>query len=271
MKLTLTDPLIRGIAPNGKDQDFWDERQPGLILRCTPSGKLCWFLRATTHDGRRTRPKLGEWPGMPLSRARKEAGQMLADIQRGADPITQKRSARAARIAALTERTVAQALAEWQRAGANDPRKPWSRSYQIRIGSALKVHLPARLGARPLRETSREDWTNVITRAKPHAPGAVPFLYTIISSFLSHADAHGWIAAHPLPRKGKALIAPSPPPRERYLTDAEWLAVWHAADAEHPKLRAFARLVMLSAGRVSEVANLSFGEISPCRGFIVWS
>lgn len=268
MKTTLTDPMIRGITPNGKDQDFWDDKQPGLVLRCTPLGKLCWYVRATTHDGKRTRPKLGEWPTIGLSRARREAMQMLADIQRGADPVATKRKARAARIEALTARTVEQALVEWQRARSTDPVTPWSGSYQIRIRSALKVHFPRKLAQRPLRDTKREDWTDVVLRAKRTAPGSAPFLYTIISSFLSHADAHGWIMGHPLPRKGKSLIAPSHPPRERFLTDDEWLAVWHAADSESPKLRAFVRLVILSGGRVAEIAKLSVGEIKGERTFI---
>lgn len=268
MKTTLTDPMIRGITPDGTDQDFWDEKQPGLVLRCTPSGKLCWYVRATTREGKRTRPKLGEWPTIGLSRARKEAMQMLADIQRGSDPVAAKRQARAARMEALTARTVEQALAEWQRARSTAPVKPWSDSYQIRIRSALKVHFPRKLAQRPLRDTKREDWTDVVLRAKRTAPGSAPFLYTIISSFLSHADAHGWIIGHPLPRKGKSLIAPSPPPRERFLTDDEWLAVWHAADSESPKLRAFVRLVILSGGRVAEIAKLSVGEIKGERTFI---
>ena len=268
MKTTLTDPFIKAIQPNGEDQGFWDERQPGLVLRCTPMGKLCWYVRATTHEGKRTRPKLGEWPTIGLSRARKEAMQMLADIQRGADPVASKRKARAERIEALTARTVAQALEEWPAARAVDPVKPWADTYQIRIRSVLRVHLPRKLAQRPLRDTKREDWTNVVVRAKRTAPGSAPFLYTIISSFLSHADAHGWIIGHPLPRKGKALIAPSHPPRERFLTDHEWLAVWHAADSENPKLRAFVRLVILSAGRVAEIAKLSLGEIRGDCAFI---
>jgi integrase len=92
-------------------------------------------------------------------------------------------------------------------------------------------------------------------------PGAGAFLYTIVSSFLGYAEAMGWIETYPLPRRGRSLIAPHVPARTRVLDDHEWLAVWHAAEREPVKLRAFTRLLILTACRVSEVANISTGEI----------
>jgi integrase len=47
----------------------------------------------------------------------------------------------------------------------------------------------------------------------------------------------------------------------RVLSDEEWLAVWRAADAEPPKLRAFVRLTLLCATRSNETAGISVGEV----------
>jgi hypothetical protein len=35
--------------------------------------------------------------------------------------------------------------------------------------------------------------------------------YRVLSSFLAHAEAARWVAAHRLPRKGAALLAPASP------------------------------------------------------------
>ena len=64
-----------------------------------------------------------------------------------------------------------------------------------------------------------------------------------------------------LPRKGRAMLAPSLPSRERVLTDEELRAVWGAADREPPKLRAFVRLLVLTAAREAEVADICAGEV----------
>jgi integrase len=86
-------------------------------------------------------------------------------------------------------------------------------------------------------------------------------LYRIISAFLGHAEAHGWIGAPLLPRKAGAVLAPTVAARARVLTEDELRAVWITADREAPKLRAFVRLLILTAARESEVANMTIGEI----------
>ena len=91
--------------------------------------------------------------------------------------------------------------------------------------------------------------------------GAAAFLYRTVSAFLNYAEAHGWIAAPLLPRRGAGLIAPPPPARARVLTDSELAAVWRAADREPPKLRAFVRLLILTAAREAEAADVAAGEL----------
>lgn len=86
-------------------------------------------------------------------------------------------------------------------------------------------------------------------------PATATWLYQLTSAFLSHAEAHGWIATHPLPRRGLAVIAPKAPPRGRALTNAELVRVWHAADILPAKPRAFVHLQVLTAWRVSEAAG----------------
>jgi integrase len=242
-------------------RDVWDTTVRGLVLRILPSGRASWFVRAWTAAGQRTSIKIGEHPALKAADARKLALVQLGAIQQGRDPNGEHRTAREAHRTAAAAITVEKALADWQQARTGATGRPWSRSYIYRIESALRTHIPKRIRTQPLREVQRETWTRLLAGVAQATPGAGAFLYTIVSSFLSYAEIMGWIESHPLPRRGRTLIAPHVAPRTRVLGDHEWLAVWQAAEREPPKLRVFMRLLLLTATRVSETADISVGEM----------
>jgi integrase len=186
----------------------------------------------------------------------------IAAVQKGRDPVTERRAARQARRDAAVALTVGMALERWQEARSTATDRPWSPRYVRAVASAVGVHVPATLRAMALREVTREAWTRTISMVTRTKPGAAAFLFTSISSFLAYAETMGWIDQHPLPRNGRSLIAPHVPARTRVLEDHEWVAVWKAAEREPVKLRAFTRLLILSACRVSEVADIGIHEIT---------
>lgn len=267
MRVVINEAVIGDLQrqPSTKIRDIWDITVRGLVLRILPSGRASWAVRAWTAEGKRTSIKIGEHPAIKVVDARKLALIQLGEVQKGADPVEQRRAARRARLearrAAGSALTVEQAMVQWQRARTSSPDRPWSQNYAYRIESALRAHIPTSLRKQPLAVIRRDGWTKLLSEVATEKPGAGAFLYTIISSFLSYADAMGWIEGHPLPRRGRAFIAPHVPARTRVLEDAEWLAIWRAAEAEPDKLRVFVRLLLLTACRVSEVADMAVGEI----------
>ncbi|MBU8544313.1 MULTISPECIES: tyrosine-type recombinase/integrase [Roseomonadaceae] len=291
MKAKLTVPYIDALRPPETGRvEIRDTIAPGLVLRITSGGVMTWSLRARTADGRQTRPRLGTYPALSLADARKAATAMLTAVQKGGDPVAEKRAARAARVQAVAAKgaTVAARLAEWQAARLADPAAPWSTKYAAEIARTCNQAIIPKLGALQLDTTTREQWTKVITAwrqlvTKPKAvppgtkrrpagapardgSGAAAFLYRTVSAFLNFAEAHGWIPAPLLPRKGASVIAPPPAARARVLTEAELVAVWKAADREPPKLRAFIRLAILTGAREGEVAEISAGEVDRAAG-----
>ncbi len=70
----------------------------GLYLDVNKRSGRSWTLR-TTIGGRRRDVRLGDYPDVPLADAREKARQMKAAISGGADPIAERRAARAAAIA----------------------------------------------------------------------------------------------------------------------------------------------------------------------------
>lgn len=271
MRASITDIIIARLRSDARQPaEVWDTKVSGLLLRTYASGRAAWFVRAYTAAGKRTRIKLGEHPHLGVTEARRAALGQLAAVQQGRDPVAEKRAVRAARRAAREVRSVDSALATWQAARSGAAEGAWSPRYTRAVASALRVHISASVRSKPLSEVGRETWMGLIAKAAKDRPGAAAFLYTITSSFLGYAEALGWIEHHPLPRRGRNLVAPHPPARTRVLEDREWLAVWEAAEREPPKLRAFVRLLLLTATRLSETADIAFEEVvSDCSIWVI--
>jgi integrase len=265
MRRDLTDVFLRGLKPPERGRiEIRDTKVRGLVLRMTWTGAATWSMRALLRDGRHTRVTLGAYPALSLAEARKVALDALARIHKGADLVAEKRAARAARKAALAEATVAERLAQWQQAKTSR----WSDRYAAEVARLVEREILPALGAKPLRLTTRADWTGLVARKRASAPVVAGHLYRIASSFLNHAEAEGWIDSPILPRKGAARLAPPPPPRERALSDDELIAIWTATAAEPPKSRAFVRLMILTGCRRAEAAGITTGEIDREAG--IW-
>src|SRR4051794_17742013 len=181
MRRELTDAFIRTIRPPPSGRlEIWDARATGLALRVTPSGMLSWSVRARLPDGRQVRATIGRWPDFPLAAARKRAKAMRTDIEGGADPTAERRAAEAQRYMRTKAPTVARRLAEWQEA-----RRPqWSVVYTSDVARFCKNEIEPHLGNRPLAETTRADWTGLVSRKRKQSASSGANLYRIASSFL---------------------------------------------------------------------------------------
>src|SRR5262249_43515356 len=154
----------------------------------------------------------------------------------------------AARAARAGHPTVEGRLAEWQEARHD----AWSHRYRNEVARLARKLIVPKLGDRPLDATDRQDWTALVAAIRKKAPATAAWLYSVVSSFLNHAEAHGWIIANPLPRRGKGRIAPGVAPRARVLDDEELARVWHASAGLSPKTRCFTRFLIMTAARRDE-------------------
>ena len=71
----------------------------GLYLQLTPKGGRSWVLRTTVGE-RRTDIGLGGYPTVTLAQAREKAREARDKLERGVDPIAERRAAKARLIAA---------------------------------------------------------------------------------------------------------------------------------------------------------------------------
>jgi integrase len=267
MQTQITDTWLRALRPpkSGGRLVIHDTKVPLLILRMTSAGTATWSVSVRTKDGKRTQPTLGRWPSMGIASARKRALAVLSEIHAGGDPVAERRAARADREARAGLRTVAATLTDWQAAKASQ----WSDRYQSEVRRLCNREIAPKLGKRALAETTRADWTSLITAVHRRSPSVGAMLYRTASAFLNHAEALGWISLPLLPRKGVAAVAPSTAPRERILTDDELRSIWDATAQLNPKPRAFAHLLVLTGCREMEAADIAVGEVDLSAG--LWS
>jgi integrase len=259
---SLTDAFLRAVKPPAEGRlEIRDSDVRQLVWRMTPKGTAVWSVRVLGRDGKHQRATLGTYPSLNLKDARKAATAAIAVIQAGGDPVAEKQAARAERKAKAEERSVADRLAEWQEAKAADAKSPWSERYAAEVARIARRDILPKLGKRALADTTRADWTGLVAAKRKVAPAMAASMFRTVASFLSYAEANGWITAPLLPRKGASTLAPAPAPRQRALSDAELVVVWRAAGKEPPKLRAFLRLLILTACREMEAADVAVGEL----------
>jgi hypothetical protein len=84
-------------CPAGRDRDFlWDDALAGFGVAAFPSGKKV-YVAQFRKDGRSRRVAIGEHGRLTPDEARSQAKTILGSVERGADPIAERRAAREVR------------------------------------------------------------------------------------------------------------------------------------------------------------------------------
>jgi len=106
----LTEAYVGALAPDGRDRFIFDARQSGFAIRVTPIGTKIFTAQGYV-NGRKRRVTVGYYPKVSVAQARELALQAVADMQRGNDPVIERK----ARLTAgrAREMTVAQLAEKW--------------------------------------------------------------------------------------------------------------------------------------------------------------
>jgi hypothetical protein len=92
----ITAMRLHNLRPPPDDVlELWDSVSRGLGLRMFPSGRAIWCYRYRPQDGSgRKRIRLGDYPTVGLSEARKRADRLRGQISDGADPAAERKAKR---------------------------------------------------------------------------------------------------------------------------------------------------------------------------------
>lgn len=234
----LTDTKVAAIKSPAKGQvEYPDAKVTGLRLRVGAGGAKTWTLRRRVGSKVINR-KLGTYPATSLAKARDMALAMVAALE-------------ASGTTEPLDRTFKQAAERW----IEDKARP------ALIERQLELHVYPAWAERKLIDIKRADVRDLIRGLEGEVlPNRV--LATLKSVF-SHAVKQDWLEHSPADHvdKPKAEAA-----RERVLSMDEIARVWRAAGLLGYPGGPWARLLILTGQRRSEVAGMRWADLDLAAG-----
>jgi integrase len=229
----------------------------GFGLRITKAGGKAFILKYTI-DGRERRKTIGDWPTWSLEAARAEAQDLLRGVNKGNDPLEDKRRRKG-------EPTVSELAVEWL-----DLHAAGLKSEQG-IRALLGGDLVKAIGTMKVTDVRRRDVIEAIEAKAIKTPRQAAIMLTYSRKLMDYATDRDFIPANPLaglkPSAIKVKGRRDPlksVARGRVLDPDEIKSFWDNADASGlHKITALAlKLVLVTGQRPGEVAGMHLDEIN---------
>jgi len=217
---------------------------PGLILRISASGAKSWNL-AFKKDGKAHRLGLGGFPGVGLALARERAGEARGMIQRGENPVENKRKAKSHIFGPV----VSEYLAHKKGDGV-------SESYLADIKSLLGS---LQWDDKKIPDIQHNHVFEVLAAMRLKKPGQAKHLRSYLSGFFSYCIQKAIIDDNPVKKITGLKIKLKQ--RKNYFDDAEITAFWMQSYKVSPMFAGCFRMLLLTGCRKSEMAELRWDEV----------
>lgn len=250
----------------------WDSALRGFGIKASPQGTLSYLVQKWVggRGGASKRIVIGHYPAWKLDKARTEAASIIGDVAKGIDIVDRKAKLRIARREALNATTLGEAVDLYLKRHSTDGRY-WHEVGNAFRGTEAHKGIIQSLGKDTTVASITKQEVRKLIDAKQDADlnGAARSLFAVLRPFFKWCVERDMIAVSPL----ADLKAPVPlEPRDRILTDDEIKALWAASLTmsayskkiqrdPHPIYGAFYRLLLLTAQRREEVADMQWSEI----------
>lgn len=247
---SLTDLAIRKLTPPARGQaEVWDGKVPGFGLRISPGGTRT-FVLVYRANGMARRLTIGRYPALSLSEARVKAMDALNKVAHGTDP-------RPAKSKEGSGYRFSDAVDTFVRLHCERHNRAITRRDTERI---LKNRFVSRWGKRGVGEISRADVLKVLDGIMQEGmPSAANHALAAIRKFFNWCIERGLIDQSPAsgikkPAKDKSC--------DRVLDASEVKSVWRASGMLAYPSEQIVKLLMLTAQRRNEVANMRWAHIN---------
>ncbi|MQA89769.1 MAG: DUF4102 domain-containing protein [Gemmatimonas sp.] len=231
----------------------WDDLVPGLHVRV--SVKRSFYVRYRSNGSQR-RMKLGAYPALSLSDARKRAREVLADVALGNDPAQAKREAKDQDV------TFAALGREVLEAKAPRTRPKTQRDRQWIFESKL---LPL-WGKRPAASIGRREILRYIEDVAKETPVLARHVLELVNVVYNEGLVRGFPGLDANP--AHMLRAPVPiATRERFLSAVEIKTLWKLLEGEYATTAALFRLNLLTGQRIGATMALRWDDMN---GAHIW-
>jgi integrase len=255
----LTESAIaKATVPPGKARAWlWDGTVSGFGVRIQPKGSRTFWLQYRAPPGGRNAPtrmiKIGVYPAVSLTDARKEALGFLGQVVRGNDPAAKRQEAK--RRASSTLRLLLAQRGDYER---HLHRRNIVNTKVIMSGLNRGLH---KLMGKDVTDLTRQDLVGAIERLEDEGkPGAAQDLRKFARTFLEWCVRTGRAHSNVLaglrnPKRSRAERLAAAANGGRALNDDELRRVWQAA-GDLGSFGGVVRLGLLTALRRGELAKL---------------
>jgi integrase len=256
MAKRLTEISISKAKPHPtKRLEIPDAGKPGLYLVVQPSGHKGWAVRYRRRSDGKTR-KLALDGFVSLATAHKLAQEALDKVAEGQDPAAEKRASKAAKATRSPSDSFSDIAGEFLKRHIISRS---SESYRYEVERMLRKDVLPVWGHRQVHDIGKRDVVELLDSIVDRGGGmtANRVLATVRKLF-NWSVQRGIVDASP----AQGIKAPlEESARDRILTDAEILAFWEATEKVPYPFGPFARLLLLTGQRRTEVAGMTWGEI----------
>jgi integrase len=249
MAKKLTQLSIEKIKPAAVRREIPDAGQPGLYLIVQPNGKRSWAVRYR-FSGQPRKYTLPGFPSLPV--AHKLARAALDAVADGRDPAAEKRAAAHGAGGDLFK-TVAADFFKHHVQAKNGPR--YTRETERMLDKDV---LPS-WGEKRIQDISKRDVLELLRAIQDRGGGLTANrVLSVVKRLFNWCIEQDILAASP----GASVKRPLPETsRERVLTDDEILRLWQPLDRVEGPFGPFAKLLLLTGLRRTEVAGMTWTEL----------
>lgn len=239
--------IEKAAPPATGRMELHDAEVPGLVLRVSASGTRSWSF-TYRFKGALTRLTLGQWPGLSLKEARERAREARGTVQRGMDPVQERRDLERER-----RLTFAPVVTDYIERYAKPHQRTWRKTESI----LTRLAVPA-WGDLPLKDIHRRDVVDLLEAVARTTPYQANHLRCFLSHLFKWCIERELLDTSPLVGTKSRF---KPQPRSRVLSDIELVALWRATQQVGGAFGAATRLLLLTGMRRQEVAALRWDEI----------
>jgi integrase len=257
-KRDFTDRFLKALKPAapGKRYITYDAQIPGFGIRvtdrCTEEIKGTFVLVTRFPGSANPAPRrIGDYPAMPLAKAREIARAWREDIRQGLDPKIKEAERRREqeRQRANTFATVFATFADDHLISLRTGRD---------VAKAVENHVFPRWGERPISAIKRADVNELVRAIRKDTPVMANRVLAYLKKFFSWVVDQEMIDASP----AAAVKRPAKESkRDRVLREREIAAIWQACGGLGAFGRAF-KFLLATGARRSEVGAMTWREVS---------
>lgn len=245
----LTQAQVEKLLPEPMRRDVYDATVPGLVLRISPSGSKSWSFTYRVR-GQAKRLTLGSFPGVNLKLARDRAREARAVLQRGSDPVQEKRDAERHAAANGFDACVTDFVERYAKAN----QRQWKETKRI-----LERLAVPEFGSRPVMEIRRRDVVDLLDAVYARAPYASNQLRAHLSKMFNWLVEREVLVISPLVGARPRKLAP---PVRRALSDEELAALWTAAGEAGAPYGPCLKFMLLTGLRKSNASWLRWEQVA---------